>query len=92
MGQFSHCNTKIAILFGAPLVSGSVINSDLGKKLDDLKKYLKACGSFQLTKRSYYFVLRAVHQSSSTSCVHPIVLVIHNYCLTFIITSIRLTL
>ena len=63
------------------------MDSALGKKLDNLKR---ASERVQLiTAHNALVVLRAVHQSSCTSCVHHNVLVTH-YCLTSIIAFVLL--
>ena len=85
IGQFSHCTISNAILFGAPFVPGSAMDSALEKKLDELKEHLIVYSSSQLTMRSYSFVLHAVHQNSCTSCVHHHVLVTHYYLTSIIV-------
>ena len=38
IGQFPYCTINNAVLLGAPFVSGPIMDSALGKKLDDLKR------------------------------------------------------
>ena len=66
IGQLPRCTINNATLIGALFVPGPVMDSALGKKLDDLKEHLNVCSSFQLTMRSYTFVLRAAHQIKLT--------------------------